>query len=52
MITDRPWAAEVKKDWEDNMTCLDGHNVRKKVEEVFESYPLNPDVDRMVCACH
>ena len=52
MIIDRPWAAEVKKDWEDNMARLDGHNVRKQVEEVFESYPLNPDVDRMVCACH
>jgi hypothetical protein len=52
MIIDRPWAADVKKDWEDNMARLDGHNVRKQVEEVFESYPLNPDVDRMVCACH
>jgi hypothetical protein len=52
MIVDRPWAAEVKKDWESNMARLDGHNVRQKVEEVFESYPLNPDVDRMVCACH
>jgi len=52
MIIDRPWAAEVKKDWVDNMIRLDGHNVRRQVEEVFESYPLNPDVDRMVCACH
>lgn len=52
MIIDRAWAAEVKKDWQDNMARLDGHSVRQKVEEVFESYPLNPDVDRMVCACH
>lgn len=52
MIMDRPWAQKVKADWEANMVSLDGHKVRAKIEQVFESYPLNKDVDRMVCACH
>ena len=52
MIMDRPWAQTVRLDWEANMASLDGHKVRAKIEQVFESYPLNKDVDRMVCACH
>jgi hypothetical protein len=52
MIVDRAWAKQVRGDWEANMESLDGHAVRAKIEKVFETYPLNKDVDRMVCACH
>lgn len=52
MIVDRPWAQKVKDDWTANMVALDGHKARARIEQVFESYPLSKDVDKMVCACH
>jgi len=34
------------------MARLDGQNIPNQFKEVIKSYPLDPDVDRRICACH